>query len=69
MERTGKTVNNFPVALPPIDSDMANQIFKDPFLFDFLGTDMPIAELVFQTTDGNDIYAILTAIGKVARSC
>ena len=35
MERTGKTVNNFPVALPPLDSDMANQIFKDPYLFDF----------------------------------
>lgn len=40
MERTGKTVNNFPTALPPMDSDMANQIFKDPYLFGFLGTDM-----------------------------
>ena len=28
MERTGKSVNNFPAALPPLDSDMANQIFK-----------------------------------------
>ncbi len=28
MERTGKTVNNFPAALPPMDSDMANQIFN-----------------------------------------
>ena len=45
MERTGKTVNNFPTALPPIDSDMANQIFKDPYLFDFLGTDMPRREV------------------------
>ena len=45
MERTGKTVNNFPVALPPLDSDMANQIFKDPYLFDFLGTDMPRREV------------------------
>ena len=25
----------FPVALPPLDSDMANQVFKDPYLFDF----------------------------------
>ena len=24
--------------MPPDDSDMANQIFKDPYLFDFLGT-------------------------------
>ena len=37
-EREGKAINNFPVALPPIDSDMAEQIFKDPYVFDFLGT-------------------------------
>jgi predicted nuclease of restriction endonuclease-like (RecB) superfamily len=37
-EREGKAINNFPIALPPIDSDMAEQIFKDPYVFDFLGT-------------------------------
>ena len=37
-EREGKAINNFPVALPPIDSDMAQQVFKDPYVFDFLGT-------------------------------
>ena len=37
-ERQGKAVNNFSLALPPNDSDMAVQIFKDPYLFDFLGT-------------------------------
>ncbi len=37
-ERAGKAVNNFPTAMPPADSDMARQIFKDPYLFDFLGT-------------------------------
>ena len=37
-QRIGQTANNFDVALPPADSDMANQIFKDPYLFDFLGT-------------------------------
>ncbi|OGV31173.1 MAG: hypothetical protein A2020_01690 [Lentisphaerae bacterium GWF2_45_14] len=36
--RIGQTANNFEVTLPPCDSDMANQIFKDPYLFDFLGT-------------------------------
>lgn len=44
MERTGKSINNFPTALPPLESDMANQIFKDPYLFDFLGTDIPRRE-------------------------
>lgn len=28
IERTGKSVNNFPVALPPADSDMANRFSK-----------------------------------------
>jgi predicted nuclease of restriction endonuclease-like (RecB) superfamily len=38
-EREGKAINNFPVALPPDDSDMARQVFKDPYVFDFLGTE------------------------------
>ncbi|MBL8026086.1 MAG: DUF1016 family protein [Fibrobacteres bacterium] len=37
-KRVGKSVNNFSKALPPVESDMANQIFKDPYLFDFIGT-------------------------------
>lgn len=37
-QRQGKAQNNFPATLPPTDSDMAVQIFKDPYLFDFLGT-------------------------------
>jgi predicted nuclease of restriction endonuclease-like (RecB) superfamily len=37
-ERQGKAPNNFALTMPPQDSDMAVQIFKDPYLFDFLGT-------------------------------
>jgi predicted nuclease of restriction endonuclease-like (RecB) superfamily len=37
-KREGKAVNNFLLALPPADSDLAKQVFKDPYLFDFLGT-------------------------------
>lgn len=37
-ERQGKAPNNFALTLPPKDSDMAAQVFKDPYLFDFLGT-------------------------------
>lgn len=36
--RQGKAMNNFPLALPPAESDMAKQVFKDPYIFDFLGT-------------------------------
>ena len=37
-ERTGRAITNFPATLPPDDSDMATEVFKDPYLFDFLGT-------------------------------
>lgn len=37
-ERQGKAPNNFALTMPPKDSDMAAQVFKDPYLFDFLGT-------------------------------
>ena len=40
----GKAQSNFPATLPPLDSDMALQVFKDPYLFDFLGTDAPRRE-------------------------
>lgn len=34
-ERQGKAITNFKKILPPEDSDMAAQVFKDPYLFDF----------------------------------
>ena len=37
-ERHGKALTNFKATLPPTDSDLAVQVFKDPYLFDFLGT-------------------------------
>jgi len=35
-EREGKALTNFERALPPIESDLAEQILKDPYNFDFL---------------------------------
>lgn len=43
-EREGKAINNFPATLPPAESDMAAQVFKDPYLFDFIGTADPRRE-------------------------
>ncbi|HEX4966134.1 MAG TPA: PDDEXK nuclease domain-containing protein [Thermoanaerobaculia bacterium] len=37
-ERHGKAISNFRDTLPPTESDLAAQVFKDPYLFDFLGT-------------------------------
>jgi predicted nuclease of restriction endonuclease-like (RecB) superfamily len=42
--RHAKAITNFKATLPPTDSDMAAQVFKDPYLFDFLGTADPRRE-------------------------
>ena len=39
--RQGKALTNFTATLPPSESDLATQVFKDPYLFDFLGTADP----------------------------
>lgn len=64
IERTGRSVNNFPVALSPADSDMANQIFKDPYLFDFLGTDMPRREVEIERNLTEHIQNFLLELGQ-----
>lgn len=42
--RQGKLQSNFETTLPPDTSDLAAQAFKDPYLFDFLGTADPRRE-------------------------
>lgn len=64
LERTGKSVNNFPNALPPLDSDMVNQVFKDPYLFDFLGTDIPRREVEIERQLTEHIQNFLLELGQ-----
>jgi predicted nuclease of restriction endonuclease-like (RecB) superfamily len=35
-ERSGKAITNFKATMPPSDSDLAQQSFKDPYVFDFV---------------------------------
>ena len=64
MERSGRSVNNFTAALPPADSDMVNQVFKDPYLFDFLGTDMPRREIEIERQLTEHIQSFLLELGQ-----
>lgn len=64
IERQGKAVNNFEIALPPQDSDMAAQIFKDPYLFDFLGTDAPRREAEVERALIGHIEKFLLELGQ-----
>ncbi len=62
-ERHGKAVNNFAVTLPPADSDMAAQVFKDPYLFDFLGTADPRREREVEQALVDHIQRFLLELG------
>ena len=43
---------------------MANQIFKDPYLFDFLGTDIPRREAEVEQQLIEHIQKFLLELGK-----
>ena len=63
-ERQGTSTNNFDVALPPTDSDMAAQIFKDPYVFDFLGTADPRREAELEQKLVDHIQKFLLELGQ-----
>lgn len=62
--RFGKAQNNFPTTLPPLDSDHATQIFKDPYLFDFLGTDAPRREKELENGLIEHVQKFLLELGQ-----
>ena len=63
-KRSGKAVNNFSGTLPPADSDLAVQVFKDPYLFDFLGTDIPRREVEIEKKLTEHIQDFLLELGR-----
>ncbi|MGK5086515.1 PDDEXK nuclease domain-containing protein [Bdellovibrionota bacterium FG-2] len=62
-ERQGKAVSNFAAALPPAESDLAKQVFKDPYLFDFLGTADPRREREIEQALVDHIQRFLLELG------
>jgi len=62
--RQGKAQTNFPATLPPSDSDVAVQVFKDPYLFDFLGTDAPRRETELEQGLVAHIQKFLLELGQ-----
>ena len=63
-ERHGKALTNFKATLPPADSDMAGQVFKDPYLFDFLGTADPRREREVEQALVDHIQRFLLELGS-----
>jgi predicted nuclease of restriction endonuclease-like (RecB) superfamily len=48
-ERHGKAVTNFQRTLPSPQSDLASQLLKDPYIFDFLTLEKPFRERELET--------------------
>ncbi len=63
-ERQGKAATNFPATLPPAESDMVAQVFKDPYLFDFLGAADSRREREVEQALVDHIQKFLLEMGK-----
>jgi predicted nuclease of restriction endonuclease-like (RecB) superfamily len=64
IERQGKTVNNFKHSLPQPDSDLARDIFKDPYLFDYIGTGGQRRELEVERSLMDHMEKFLLELGQ-----
>lgn len=62
-ERQGKAVTNFTRTLPPAQSDLASQLLKDPYVFDFLTLEKPFHERELETGLLRHIQDFLVALG------
>ena len=62
--RHGKALTNFKATLPAADSDLAAQVFKDPYLFDFLGTADPRREREVEQALVDHIQRFLLELGS-----
>jgi predicted nuclease of restriction endonuclease-like (RecB) superfamily len=63
-EREGKALNNFQRALPPPDSDLAEQILKDPYNFDFLTVSRAAREREIERGLLNHLRDLLLELGR-----
>lgn len=62
--RSGHAISNFQAVLPPPDSDLAIQAFKDPYLFDFLGTADPRREREVEQALIEQVEKLLLELGQ-----
>lgn len=63
-ERAAKAVNNFSHTLPPIQSDLAKQTLKDPYVFDFMSMTAPYNERDVEHQLIQHITQFLLELGK-----
>lgn len=64
LERSGKAVTNFAGRLPKLDSELAHQTLKDPYLFDFLGVSEEAKERDIETAMTQHVTRLLMELGE-----
>ena len=63
-ERQGKAITNFSDRLPPFQSDLARQVLKDPFIFDFTTLEEPFHERELETSLVRHLEKFLVELGQ-----
>ena len=63
-KRIGGTNNNFSALLPPNDSDLVNNTFKDPYIFDFITLHQNYKEKELEEALLDKIRDVLLELGK-----
>ena len=58
-ERSNKTINNFELNLPDVNSDLAKEILKDPYSFNFLTMEEKFSEKELKDALINNIHNFL----------
>jgi len=62
--RQGKVRSNFPLTLPPHQSDLVQQTLKDPYIFDFLTLTEPFQERELETELVRHLEKFLLELGQ-----
>jgi len=63
-ERQGKSINNFDKTLQTNQAELANQLLKDPYNFDFLTLEAKVHELEIEKQLTENITKFLLELGK-----
>ena len=63
-QRRGKSINNFERTLPPVQSDLARQSLKDPYIFDFLTIAEPYRERELELALLGHVEKFLLELGQ-----
>ena len=63
-QRQGKSLNNFDRLLPEVQSDLAKEVLKDPYNFDFLTITENYKERELETALSENITKMLLELGK-----